>query len=36
MASSLAACLHSVEMPRGHGVVPLLNVHGVVEALTEH
>ena len=40
MASSLVACLHSVgfEMPRVHGVddvVPLLDVDGVVEALTE-
>ena len=37
MASSLAACLHSVgfEMPRVHDVVPLLDVDGVVEALTE-
>ncbi len=36
MASSLAACLHSVgfEMPRVHDVVPLLDVDGVVEALT--
>ena len=36
MASSLAACLHSVgfEMPRVHNVVPLLDVDGVVEALT--
>ena len=36
MASSLAACLHSVgfEMPRVHSVVPLLHVDGVVEALT--
>ena len=36
MASSLATCLHSVgfEMPRVHDVVPLLNVAGVVEALT--
>ena len=38
MASSLAACLHSVgfEMPRVHDVVPLLDVDGVVEALTGH
>ena len=38
MASSLAACLHSVafEMPRVHDVVPLLDVDGVVEALTAH
>ena len=37
MASSSAACLHSVgfEMPRVHDVVPLLDVDGVVEALTE-
>ena len=36
MTSLLAACLHSVgfEMPHGHGVVPLLGVDGVVEALT--
>ena len=36
MASSLAACLRSVgfEMPRVHDVVPLLDVDGVVEALT--
>jgi hypothetical protein len=36
MASSLATCLHSVgfEMPRVHDVVPLLDVDGVVEALT--
>ena len=35
MASSLAACLHSVgfEMPRVHEVVPLLDVDGVVKAL---
>ena len=35
-ADSLAACLHSVgfEMPRVHDVVPLLDVDGVVEALT--
>ena len=35
-ANSLAACLHSVgfEMPRVHDVVPLLDVDGVVEALT--
>ena len=38
MASSLAACLRSVgfEMPRVHDVVPLLDVDGVVEALTGH
>ena len=38
MTSSLAACLHSVgfEMPRVHDVVPLLDVEGVVEALTAH
>ena len=38
MASSLAACLHTVgfEMPREHDVVPLLDVDGVVEALTAH
>ena len=37
MASSLAACLHSVgfEMPFMHDVVPLLDVDGVVETLTE-
>ena len=36
MASSLAACLHSVgfEMLCVHDVVPLLDVDGVVEALT--
>ena len=36
MASSLAACLRSVgfEMPRVHDVVPLLDVDGIVEALT--
>ena len=36
MASSLASCLHSVgfDMPRVHDVVPLLDVDGVVEALT--
>ena len=36
MASSLAACLHSVgfEMPRMHDVVPLLDTDSVVEALT--
>ena len=36
LANSLAACLHSVgfEMPRVHDVVPLLDVDGVVEALT--
>ena len=36
MANSLAACLRSVafEMPRVHDVVPLLDVDGVVEALT--
>ena len=36
MANSLAACLHSVgfEMPRVHDVVHLLDVDGVVEALT--
>ena len=36
MASSLAACLHSVgsEMPRVHDMVPLLDVDGVIEALT--
>ena len=36
MASSLAACLRSVgfEMPRVHGVVPLLDVDRVVEGLT--
>ena len=36
MANSLAACLHSVgfEMPRVHDAVPLLDVDGVVEALT--
>ena len=35
MASSLAACMHSVgfEMPRVHDVVPLIDVDGVVEAL---
>ena len=34
--NSLAACLHSMgsEMPRVHDVVPLLDVDGVVEALT--
>ena len=38
MASSLAACLRSVgfDMPRAHDVVPLLDVDGVVEALTGH
>ena len=38
MASSLAACLRSVgfEMPCVHDVVPLLDVDGVVEALTGH
>ena len=38
MASSLATCLHSVgvEMPRVHDAVPLLDVDGVVEALTVH
>ena len=38
IGSSLAACLHSVgfEMPRVHDVVPLLDVDGVVEALTAH
>ena len=38
MASSLAACLHSVgfEMPRVHDVVSLLDVDGAVEALTAH
>ena len=38
MASLLAAYLHSVgfEMPRVHDVVPLLDVDGVVEALTAH
>ena len=37
MASSLAACLHSMgfEMPRVHDVVPLVDVNAVVEALTE-
>ena len=36
MASLLAACLRSVgfEMPRVHDAVPLLDVDGVVEALT--
>lgn len=36
MASSLAACMHSVgfEMPCVHDVVPLIDVDGVVEALT--
>ena len=36
LAHSLAACLRSVgfEMPRVHDVVPLLDVDGVVEALT--
>ena len=36
--SSLAACLRSVgfEVPRVHDVVPLLDVDGVVEALTRH
>ena len=36
MANSLAACLQSVgfEMPRVHDVAPLLDVDGVVEALT--
>ena len=36
MAGSLAACLHSVgyEMRRVHHVVALLDVDGVVEALT--
>ena len=36
MASSLAACLHSLgfEMPRVHDVAPLLDVDSVVEALT--
>ena len=36
LANSLAACLHSVgfEMPRVHDVVTLLDVDGVVEALT--
>ena len=36
MASSLAACLHSVglEMVRVHDVVPWLDVDGVVDALT--
>ena len=36
LANSLAACLHSVgfEMPHVHDVVPLLDVDGVVEALT--
>ena len=36
LANSLAACLHSVgfEMPRVHDVMPLLDVDGVVEALT--
>ena len=36
MAGSLATCLHSVgfEMPRVHDVAPLLDVDGVVEALT--
>ena len=35
MASSLAACMHSVgfEMPRVHDVVPSIDVDGVVEAL---
>ena len=34
----MLACLHSVgfEMPRMHDVVPLLDVDGVVEALTAH
>ena len=38
MSSSLAACLRSVgfEMPRVHDVVPLLDVDGIVEALTGH
>ena len=38
MASSLAACLHSVgfEMPCVHDVEPLLDLDGVVEALAEH
>ena len=38
MASLLAACLHSVgfEMPRVHDVVPLLDVDGILEALTAH
>ena len=38
MASSLAACLRTVgsEMPRMHDVVPLLDVDGIVEALTGH
>ena len=37
MASSLAACLHKVgfEMPRVTDVVPMLDVDGVVDALTE-
>ena len=37
MSRSLAACVHSVgfEMPCVHDVVPLLDVDGVVEALTE-
>ena len=37
MASSLAACVHSValEMPRVHDVVAPLDVDNVVEALTE-
>ena len=36
LANSLAACLRSVgfEMPRVHDVVPLLDVDGVLEALT--
>ena len=36
MASSLAACMHSVgfKMPRVHDVAPLLSVDSVVEALT--
>ena len=37
LASSLAACLRSVGfgMPLVHHVVPLLDVDGVVEALTD-
>ena len=38
MVSSLAPCLRlvGVEMPRVHDVVPLLDVDGVVEAVTRH
>ena len=37
MASSLATCLHTVglEMPRVIDMVPLFDVDGVVDALTE-